>query len=110
MKIEDLPNPGIYVRLWRAALANPNKRFEHFDWTRGIVTGLELSKDFSKALQNRINSRGGLDYKHYWRKYDGDYQSSIRRAAGEINTPRLLISYLPPDLRKRFAHRLFTED
>jgi hypothetical protein len=45
------------------------------------------------------------------RKHDPDYQTELRRAANLLNhRPRLIIDYLPPDLKQRFKHRLRGSD
>lgn len=104
MNIKDLPHKKAYVEAWKKIYAHPEAFFNHPDWTRGALKGKDLQKEFSLALDRRINSRGGIEFKG--RKHDPDYERSILQAANFINTPRVIIDWLPADLEKRFAHRL----
>lgn len=104
MHIKDLPIKKVYIEAWKKALNNSATYFKHPDWTMGIVTGKEWADECSKALMKRINTRGGIEFKG--RKYDSDYQRSILQASIALNTPRLIIDWLPKDLEKRFAYRL----
>lgn len=40
------------------------------------------------------------------RKWAPDWQRETLQAAGRLNTPRLIIDWLPMHLKTRFAHRL----
>ncbi len=40
------------------------------------------------------------------RKWDPDWQRAVGYSARLLNTPRLIIDWLPPDLTARFSHRL----
>lgn len=102
--IKDLPHKKEYVEVWKKVLANPDSNFKHWDWSRGVVSGKVLAKEFSDALQKRINIRGGIVFKG--RKHDPDWYRNILQSALKLNTPRLIIDWLPRDLEKRFAHRL----
>lgn len=104
MNIKDLPHKKAYVEAWKKALANPDKVFKPIDWAKGSQTGSEIAQDFSKALQARINSRGKVIFRG--RKYDSDWFWNMWRASKSLNTPRLVIDWLPPDLVKRFGYRL----
>jgi hypothetical protein len=61
---------------------------------------------FIDCLNKKINRKGVLN----GRKDDPDWQIEMKRAARQINHPRLIIDWLPRDLMKRFAHRLRGED
>lgn len=104
MNIKDIPMKSVYVKAWKFASQNPTKLIKHFNWTRGIVTGEEYARECTQALMNRINCRGGIEFKG--RKFDSDYQRTMIQASNFLNHPRLIIDWLPKDLEKRFAHRL----
>jgi hypothetical protein len=40
------------------------------------------------------------------RKWDQDWQRQTCHAANLLNMPRVIIDWLPPEYRTRFAHRL----
>jgi len=44
------------------------------------------------------------------RKLSSDWQRAVTQAAYALNSPRLVIHWLPVELRKRFAHRLFDRE
>jgi hypothetical protein len=69
----------------------------------GTFTGTEWRRWFRQCLDRKINrqfpvSRG--------RKDTPDWFMEQCRASRQLNQPRLIIHWLPPDLTKRFAHRL----
>lgn len=62
--LRNLPKPGAYVRAWRqvkaadqAAAVNTSR----FDWTWPTTTAGALRAEMRRALDRRINSRGGRD-------------------------------------------------
>lgn len=60
MSIRDLPSPGAYARAWRTVKGLPaGARVKHPDWARGTVTASEMLAEMRRALQRRINIRGG---------------------------------------------------
>jgi len=56
-----------------------------------------------KCLDSKINRH---EKQCRGRKNSHDYYFELLRAAREINQPRLIINWLPKDLKKRFAYRL----
>ncbi len=84
----------------------------------GMWPELRLSKSdwhdwFIKCLNEKINSN---DYprRDTWRKMDYDYWCEMRRAQTELNYrgkngSKLVIHWLPKDLKTRFADRLYDE-
>lgn len=75
------------------------KGFDHFAAPAG-----EILARMREGLMDRIN-RHDLSYRR-GRKFDSDYQRSMIFAARLLNQPRLIIDWLPPDLKERFASRL----
>jgi len=94
-----------YARAWRAAKAMPViATFRHSLTSLGSATRDEVLRQFSDGLHDRINRHipgygGG-------RKWSSDWQREMTYTARMLNTPRLVIDWLPADLRKRFLHRL----
>lgn len=73
-------------------------------WPREY-TGNEYRRWFRDCLMTKINrlelaSRGRKDCRNWFMEH--------WRASRQLNTPRLVIDWLPPDLKTRFAHRLRT--
>jgi hypothetical protein len=108
MKVIGLPNGrkvslGSYIRGWKAVkAAKPSqaiKGWEHFP-----VRADEVLRDYSRGVQARINRHDpayGIG-----RKWDPDWERAMIQASRQLNTPRLIIRYLPSELKERFAHRL----
>jgi hypothetical protein len=104
---------GNYVRAWKLALTAPegtifNKAFNWYPETKN-----EILREFRRGLTDRINRRidgfpGTLRPLPHpsTRKHDYQWQLETHRAALQLNQPRLIIDWLPPWLKTRFAHRL----
>ena len=71
----------------------PPERLNREQWQRWFID----------CLNNKINR---FDERKKFRKFDSDYYYEMRRAQSQINYPRLIIDWLPKDLKQRFAHRL----
>lgn len=75
-------------------------------WPSGTYTRQEWHAWFIDCLHNKINrnekKRGRKDC-HLW-------DTEMRRAATQVNTPRLIVRWLPKDLRGRLSHRLYVEE
>jgi hypothetical protein len=108
VKVIKLPNGrrvtlGAYVNAWRTLLtlraSDRVQGFDYFPQDAGSVL-----REFRYGLHERINRH--LPYFGRGRKWASDYQTETRRAAYALNTPRLVIDYLPPHLKTRFASRL----
>lgn len=74
----------------------------------GMFPPLSLNKtDWHKWLRECINKKiNRFDSRLKWRKFDSDYYYEMKRAQYQINYPRMIIDWLPKDLKTRFAHRL----
>jgi hypothetical protein len=95
-----------YAKMWRRVKeAPPGSTFNRSLRSSWIpVTREELLEQFSYGMNDRI-SRHIPGY-GVGRKWDQDWQNSTWRVSRQINHPRLILSWLPPWLKKRFAHRL----
>jgi hypothetical protein len=118
MTREHYPDPGRYCRLWRrvasAAATDPEQRVDPV-WAyhalgSNACTMRELRGQFTCALHNRINSRGGLDG-FRGRKDNSDYlaqcyrdQSAIRR---RILKHVIVRQFETRECRRRFSHLLY---
>ena len=92
-----------YAQAWRRLRAMDPKAmvagFGHFPEEAGTIL-----RFMREGLHNRINPH--LPWWGTGRKWEALWQIDIQRAARELNHPRLIIDWLPPDLKPRFAHRL----
>lgn len=92
-----------YVRSWRILRQmEPDNRvagFGHFP-----MPASEILRDLRYGMHDRINLRDQRFEKG--RKWHHDWQRAMRHAQWQVNTPRLIIDWLPPDLEPRFSHRL----
>lgn len=104
---------GNYVRAWKLALSAPETAtFDNgFNWYP--ESRRDVLREFRRGLHDRINRRidgfsGTLRPRAHpaTRKHDYQWQIETSRAAIQLNRPRLIISWLPPWLKARFAHRL----
>jgi len=81
---------------------NPNGTVHVHCWPPEIMTRGQWHNWLMNCLHDKINRnekpRGHRDCQEYF--------IDMRRVSREINHPRLIIDYLPKDLKKRFAYRL----
>lgn len=96
---------GAYARAWRRAKAAvPGSRFERGLTSHFSVTREELLEQFRYGTDDRISSH--MPGYGKGRKWSEDWQREVMQSKWRINTPRLILDWLPKDLRARFAHRL----
>jgi hypothetical protein len=100
---------GRYVAAWKECLNLPPKT--HIG--RGIdgwgQTAAEALRALREGLVDRINRRDPAFGRG--RKWHPDWQRAMSNAARDLNYRsagggRLVIRYLPPEVRERFAHRI----
>jgi len=96
----------VQVRDWYRA--HPNGRVTIREiWPPETFTAAEWHAWFRRCLDRKINAALPA---HEGRKHDPQWQTEMSRAARALNTPRLAIHWLPPDLRSRFTHRLMSQE
>lgn len=112
MKTIKLPN-GVsvsiasYVAVWKAIKLAPSdlsvNGFEFFP-----LPAEQVLREFGKGVSDRINRH--IPAYGKGRKWSWIWQTETRRAADQLNHPRLIIHWLPSHLKPRFAHRLWQPD
>ena len=96
---------GAYVNGWKACKAAPEgTRYKHGLTGWGPETREEILKGFDYGLHDRINRH--IPGYGTGRKWDADWYWTMVRTAREVNTPRLLVYWVPAELRGRLAHRI----
>jgi hypothetical protein len=75
------------------------------DWCT-TLTAAEWTRWFRTCLDRKINRALPVPT---GRKHAQEWQIECQRAARQLNTPRLIIRWLPRDLRRRCGHRLLTD-
>jgi hypothetical protein len=94
---------GVYVKAWRTlkTLA-PGSRvngFDHFP-----EDAAQILREIRKGMHDRINQR--IPAYGVGRKWHQDWQRHALQCAHDVNTPRLIVRWVPWDLRLRLAHRI----
>ena len=95
---------GRYVEAWRQC-----KRLEPgTPIGRGVSGWNETAEEALRALRYGLHDRINRHVPAYGkgRKWEQDWQRNVLQSAHKINTPRLIIDWLPPDLARRFPQRL----
>lgn len=96
----------VYVRAWRTLKTLPAdakvKGFGHFAEDASYIL-----RELRYAVHDRIN-RHIRSYGR-GRKWDQNWQRDAIQTAHAVNTPRLVVRWVPPDLRGRLAHRITTD-
>jgi len=94
---------GSLIAAYRWARANPGGqiRIDRFE----SMTGAEWLRWFRGCLDRKC-SRGLVQA---GRKWSHDWWWQALRTAREVNTPRLVVRWIPFEFRDRLAHRLFTD-
>ncbi len=100
---------GRYVAAWRAALAAPpGARFAGSPCEPRLTADREtVLREFRAGLADRINRH--MPGYGRGRKWSADWQRAALQCARAANTPRLIVRWVPPDLRARLAHRVMEE-
>lgn len=105
-----LPGPRIWVGLGsycaavRRAKAEPSTTFKSSFCHWAPSGAADIVDQFRGGLHDRINRH--IPGHGRSRKWSNDYQRALTYSARLVNTPRLIIDWLPPDLVDRFHHRL----
>lgn len=111
MKTMTLPNRksvtlGEYVRSWKRLKTLPSgariSNFGHFP---------EKAETILREIHFGIHDRINKNLSHYGqgRKWDGNWQAEAERTARAVNTPRLIVRYVMPDLLSKLKHRIFEQ-
>lgn len=91
---------------WRWLRADPDERRVRPDhWHAEPMTFEEFRAWFRACLDRKISnepSRGRKDCR--------DWFMQAWRTAQEVNTPRLIVRWVPHEFRARLAHRIYTDD
>lgn len=94
---------GRYANAWRELLKmDPRRAVAGFDFFPAPAG--EILAKMRAGLMDRINRhdrRYGIG-----RKWCSDWERGMRSAAWMLNSPRLIIDWLPPELKPRFSYRL----
>lgn len=106
--LKALPNPGGYAHAWATLTAiAPTQRVRHPDWTRGYVTAGELRAEMRRALDRRINARGGDE------EANTPIPDELVRDARRLDDIKRRIrvyQFETKGLRSRFGHLLASND
>jgi hypothetical protein len=92
-----------YVKAWRTLkTAQPDEQIK--GWDHFATEAKDILREIRYGVHDRIN-RHISGYGH-GRKWSEDWQRTMIQSADRLNTPRLVIDWLPGDLKERFANRL----
>jgi hypothetical protein len=98
---------GVYVAAWRTILSlAPDTMLPGFDHFPSAAR--DVLRDLRNGMHDRINRHVPGFGKG--RKWDQDWQRGAIQCAHAVNTPRLIVRWVPADLRARLSHRLATEE
>lgn len=107
MNIRDLPAKGAYVAAWKRLKALPDHAPVSTDWT-GARPAAQVRREFRRALDARINERGGLATANV--EIDVGLQRDARRL-DDIRQRRVRVYQFESELcRRRFGHLLASRD
>jgi hypothetical protein len=92
-----------YVKAWRTLkAARPEDQIK--GWDHFATDASSILRDIRSGVHDRINHH--LPNYGRGRKWSYEWQVEMMRASRSLNTPRLVISWLPLEIRERFTHRL----
>lgn len=104
-----LPNPGAYARAWRSIAAmEPAALVSTSNWKRPVAPAGQLRDEMRRALDRRINTRGGMP------SANTEIPVGLVRDARRLEQMRLQrvrIHQFESELcRRRFGHLLARHD
>lgn len=76
-------------------------------WGSGRQTRDSLLRDFRAGMHDRINMHDPAYGRG--RKWSYDWQREAMQTARAVNTPRLVVRWVPAEFRDRLAHRLYED-
>ncbi len=107
--LQRLPNPGAYARAWRAVAALPPAAMVNTgNWANPVVEAGKLRQEMRRALDRRINLRGGMPSAND--EIPAGLVRDARRLA-DIRLHRVRVYQFETELcRTRFGHLLARHD
>ncbi len=92
-----------YVQSWRTVRAlPPEASVRGFgDWPEPAA---DVLRELRYGLHDRINRH--IPSFGVGRKWDHDWQREVGHTARAVNTPRLIVRWVPAHLQGRLAHRI----
>jgi hypothetical protein len=94
---------GAYVAAWRTIKTLPAETIiPRWNWHQNDAAS--VLRSLRAGIHDRINKHV-LGY-GCGRKWDQNWQVEAGRAARAVNTPRLVVGWVPVEFRARLAHRL----
>ena len=99
------------IETYRWARANPDGTIRlSGHWPNDTLTGAEWRRWFGVCLDRKISAGDPREEaRGRSRKCDPDWWRTMRQTADRLNNLRLIIDWLPLELRGRFRHRLRDE-
>lgn len=100
---------GNYVKAWRAVLKSPQgAMFKGSPSDSRMPADREQClREFRSGMHDRINKR--IPSYGRGRKWSSDWWWDAWRASRDVNTPRLVVRWVPFEFRERLAHRLTSD-
>lgn len=99
---------GQYVTAWKACKAAPaGTEYDHGLCGWWPATREQILREFEEGMHDRINKH--IESYGVGRKWDSDWQRDAQNTARDVNTPRLIVHWIPSEFRSRLAHRVYRE-
>lgn len=97
-----------YLRAWKQVKCDdPARNYPHGPGSWVPMTAAQILAEMRRGIDDRIN-RHTPSY-GCGRKWSQEWFWNAKRCADQVNTPRLVVRWVPHDLRKRLEHRITTE-
>lgn len=96
----------MYTRAWKSLKGLPFDALIS-DWDLFPTKAFDILRELRGGMHDRINRH--IPGYGLGRKWSDVWQTEALRTARDVNTPRLIVRWIPRDLRPRLAHRLFQE-
>ena len=93
-----------YCESWRTLQSAPPDA-SITGWDHFPTRAADILHELRRGIHDRIN-RHERTYYGRGRKWSDDWQRAALQCARAVNTPRLIVDWIPHDLRARLAHRL----
>lgn len=96
-----------YVKWWHALKREPPHALSMVPGRFDGGTAAEALRELRAGMHDRINQHAPSYGRG--RKWDSDWQRTAHQTARAVNTPRLIVRWVPFEFRARLAHRLWSE-
>jgi hypothetical protein len=100
-----------YVAMLKVVFENdPDTEYIHGLTTWWPASGHQIRREFRQSMHERINTRGGQDWRNYITAEEISEKSDCQAIRAHFSQRVIIRRFDTPSLNRRFAHLLYTDE